>query len=484
MANAKDIINYLRAGYSCFWIKTHEPGRAYATLKDIIDGCERKDGGKYNIVRWDCTMEANPLTPIQGLKKKDPFSILFLMNFHWFVDKPPVIQTIQNLLDDFRHDGKALIVISPKNGLPEELSKDFLPMEFNLPDNNEIEEVVDFITESTDGKVKIKSKKQLEKIVNAAKGLTQVEIENVLSLSAVIERGFDENLIGNHKKDSIKKEGMLEVVDSDLSFDDIRGYDQIKKFVLNTISKEDSKGILILGPPGCGKTLFMKCLIGATGKIGLSLDFGKLFSKFQGETDKNIANAIKIIEAVGDCIVMVDEFEKQFAGAGGSGNLDSGVTIRNAGRWLRFMQDRPKGVYIIGTCNSFRGMPPEYLRPGRWDTSPFFIDLPNDDEKAEILEYHMKKNGIETKETAAELVKKIDMMDWTGAEIEALCRIARMMETDLESASNFVLPQAKTLREEIDALREWADGRTIPATSEIIKVCEDGGKKKARRKID
>jgi len=218
----------------------------------------------------------------------------------------------------------------------------------------------------------------------------------------------------------------------------------------------------------------MECLAGETQIPALSMDFGKFYSKYQGETEQHVDAAISIIKAYGRVIVMVDEFEKQFAGAASSGEGDSGVSRRATSKWLRFMSSRPKGIYIIGTCNTFIGIPPEYLRPGRWDASPFFIDLPTEDEREDILAYHLSKNNLKMKPN------EIPNMDqWTGAEIAACCHIASLMKLPMNKASEFVIPQAKTMEDEIRALRTWAKGRTIPATDINMN-----GIKKMVRQVD
>ena len=155
------------------------------------------------------------------------------------------------------------------------------------------------------------------------------------------------------------------------------------------------------------------------------------------------------------------EFEKQFAGAGSDGSLDSGTTRRATGRWLDFLQDRPPGVYIVGTANSFTGIPGEYIRPGRWDSSPFFIDLPTQEVKMKILKYYIKKAELSAPKKQKILGSM--MKDFSGAEVEALVHIANMRNTSLEDAAKCIIPQARTMSEDVNTLREWAKDRTIPA---------------------
>lgn len=456
MENALGIVSFLRAGYPLFWVRTFELGRAMRLICEQLSSYTRKDGNKWVPTIWDCSKGDNPMKPIEGLDAATDFSVVFAMNYHWFLNKPQTIQRIQNSLEMWKSKGKALVIVAPKFDIPLELTKDFMSMDFSLPEHNEAKDIIKYVCgEST--KV---DETTMTSVLNAVKGLTATEIENVCARSLVEHGVLNPKLISDHKNQMVEREGLLEVVKSTMTFKDIRGYDNLKKFAAATVKNPKSRGILTIGAPGTGKTLFMHCLAGETGIPTLAMDFGKFFSKYQGETEQHVDAAISIITAYGRAIVMVDEFEKQFAGAAGSGDGDSGVTRRATGKWLRFISDRPDGIYIMGTCNSFVGIPPEYLRPGRWDSSPFFIDLPTDDEREDILLYHLLKNGINMKD-----VDKPSMDMWTGAEIAACCHIASVMNIPMNKAAAFVIPQAKTMEAEITRLREWADGRTIPASS-------------------
>lgn len=474
MAESADrIVEHLRAGYSCFWIKTQEPRRAMESLQKTISSYQRKDGHSYVMGTWNCNESGtNPGKPLAALTEAKDFTVVVLQNYHWFIEKGNVVQYIQDHVEVWKSKGKAIVVLAPILKVPVELDKDFTLLDFDLPADEDISKTIDFISSHKED-INL-SDEGREKLVSACKGLTQLEMENVLSRSLVEKGDFDLPIIHQQKKALIEKNGFLEIVDPMYTFEDIKGYDQIKRFVMSTINKKESKGILIMGPPGCGKTHFMNCLAGSTGMLTVALDFGKMMSKFQGESDSNMDSVIATLKAVGRCILQIDEFEKQFAGAGSSGDTDSGVTRRVTGKWLRFMQDRPDGIYIIGTCNSFRGIPPEYLRPGRWDTSPFFIDLPNTEEKADIMDFYIDKFDLDPKQQWP------NMDLWTGAEIEACCSNASMMETKLTEAEVFIKPQAKTMEEEIQGLRSWAKDRTIPATS--ITVAPP--KKRKKRKLD
>lgn len=455
------LINHLRAGFSLYWLKTHEPNRVRSNIYKEIQEFKRKDGINYEIKEWVCSSNTNPQDSINSLLAADSknCTILFLYNLHWFL-KPMIIQAIQDAQPILSSKGSAIVVVSPKTEIPLELEKDMVLMEMDLPDEEEIQKTISFIAPET--LETPKDPKELQRIINSCRSLTATELKQVLALSLIETEGkkFSIEVINDYRAQAIQKTGFLDVIPGNMSFEDIVGYDSFKTFVLETIDNPEAKGVIAIGPPGCGKTSILKAIVGETGKFGLEVNMGKLFSKYQGETDANINTTIDIICALGNVFVLIDEFEKQFAGANSDGTTDSGTTRRATGRWLDFLQNRPEGVYVCATANSFRGIGPEYLRPGRWDTSPFLIDLPTHKTRMAILKYYMKAKGLKGKTSGLD--------GFTGAEIEALCHIAKMRGISMHEAEKSIIPQIKTMGDEIQAMRDWAKDRCISA-EEIIE---------------
>jgi len=469
MKNAEKIINYLRAGFSSFWIRTSEHEFVKEKVYPMITEFQRKDGGQYTVKEWNLIQSGNPVDAINQLEQSDDLTVLFAYNMHWFADNVQVVQTIKNQARLWSSQGKALICVSHTKKIPPELEKEFVLIDLPLPNGGEIESAVTNMGVDT-------SEDEEKQIINACKGLSRTELDNVLALSVVEGGGkYSIETINDHKAQVINKTGFLEVLPGELTYADMIGQENIKEFVGDTITNPRAKGIITIGPPGTGKTTLMKAIVGEFNKFGLSINMGSLFSKFQGETDQNINTAIEIISSIGDCLVLIDEFEKQFAGSQSDGTLDSGTTRRATGRWLDFLQNRPEGVYIVATANSFQGIPNEYLRPGRWDTSPFFIDYPTEQVADAVLTHYCKKQGITVKKS-----DKPDLTDFSPAEIEALVHIASMRGITLMQASDSILPQAKVMGESITQLREWAKDRTIPAEKfdPIVR------RKLKRRKVD
>lgn len=459
MITTNNIVEYLRAGFPVIWIKTDEPERVQ---REVIPVIEAFNEGYFSTGHWNLIDQKDPMNAIKILDEGPSESVMFAYNFHWFIDKPPIVQAMKNSAPIWASSGKHFVIVSHTVKIPPELEKDILVMDMELMTDTEITSTIEYIADNNYAP----SKKELPKIIRASRGLTRKELENVYSLSLVQHKRLDTATINDYKAQAISKSGYLKVLRTDKTFDSVIGYQEVKDQILETIDNPNAKGVMMVGPPGTGKTSLAEAITGQTGKFGVIVDMGKLFSKFIGDTDKNVDFVINTITTIGDCFVLIDEFEKQFAGASGEGAGDSGVTKRALSKWLNFLQDRPKGVYIAATANSFDGIPPEYLRPGRWDTAPFYIDLPSETTRLAILKHYA--TGDLAKGNLKNINKKLE--NFSGAEVEALVKVATMRHMSLLDAKRFIIPVAQTMSDKINHIRTWAQINCIPADNEIAEV--------------
>lgn len=217
------------------------------------------------------------------------------------------------------------------------------------------------------------------------------------------------------------------------------------------------KGVLLLGVPGAGKSHFAKTLGKETGRVTINMDFGNLMGGIVGETEQKTRDALAVIDAMEPCILFIDEIEKGLAGTSGH-NGDSGTSKRQGGMFLKWLNDHDSDVYVVATSNSINDLPPEFLRAERWDAI-FFVDLPHEEERVAILNIYRKFYSISDEDTQIP-----DIEGWTGAEIRSMCRLASSMEISLMEASQYICPIIKTMGEKIDALRNFATNRAIPAS--------------------
>jgi SpoVK/Ycf46/Vps4 family AAA+-type ATPase len=245
------------------------------------------------------------------------------------------------------------------------------------------------------------------------------------------------------------------------------------------------KGALLVGIPGCGKSLTAKAIATAWGVPLLRVDLGALKSKFVGESEGNLRKAFRVIEAIGRCVVWLDEIEKALQGAT-SGSADGGVSADALGAILSWMQERSGEAFVIATANDVEGLPPELLRKGRFD-DVWYVDLPTEYERELVLTATLRSYGRSTGSIDVRAAARA-REGFTGAELAALVPDAMFVAfadsereittADLLKAATTVAPLSKTASEKIDRLRQWAKGRARPANSTI--VAEIGEQKRTR----
>jgi SpoVK/Ycf46/Vps4 family AAA+-type ATPase len=243
----------------------------------------------------------------------------------------------------------------------------------------------------------------------------------------------------------------------------------------------------LIGIPGCGKSLTAKAIATAWSVPLLRFDLGALRSKFVGESEGNLRKAFRVIEAIGRCVVWLDEIEKALQGAT-SGSADGGVSSDALGAILSWMQERSGEAFVIATANDVEKLPPELLRKGRFD-DVWFVDLPNEQERALVLAATLGSYGRSTDGIDVRAVSRA-CAGFTGAEIAALVpdemfvafadNERSITTADLIAAASTVVPLSKTAGEKIDRLRAWAKGRARPATSNVTEI----GEQKRVRAID
>lgn len=492
MENINKLVTAIRAGYSYFYINTYEMNRTVETVCKTIADFTGKDGNKpFNPVTWDIASDLDPEKVMEYLEKGGLGTVVVAKNFNWFLKdelgsmNKGCVQFLQNNIDLFSSSvgRKILIIVSDSpfgEAIPKTLEKDFLSIEMGLPQRDEIKGLYDQIIQAASGSERFKapSKTIEEQTLLNCRGLTSTEITNALSYSLIESEGkIVPKIISRIRAQGIEKVSGIKIGEYTQNFDTLKGYDNIKTFTKATLMgdhSEEAKGILLLGPPGTGKTHFCRCLGNETGLEVYEMEIAQLFGGLVGESEKLMKAALDIVAANAPCILFIDEIEKALAGAGGGQN-DGGTTQRSMAQLLKFLSDsRPAGVYVVATCNNISNMPPEWVRAERWDCAPFFIDLPQTEEQEDILKYYQSVYKVKGSPKS--------MDGWSGAEIKSACRIAKMMGQNVSDVDSFIVPVSKTMKNEIEGLRKWADGKTIPAST-AMKTW-DGSETKKKRKMD
>jgi hypothetical protein len=506
---AADISALLRARNPLIYLITREEARAEALL------IEAASAAGYAVKTWDCAAGICEIggKAVDGLgDTQDPAAVLAVVKdaaegnntriegrTAWILrDMPywlsgPVGPTTQRALRNLarllpsikRDNAQALIILTPVSEIPPELAGHATVVELPLPDRTEIASILDAALGSlpTDMQATAAPNGARDSAVDAAVGLSGEEAAACYARSLVQLRRIDAPTVAKEKRRVIARERVLEWYDPiPGGLDAVGGLDLLKGWLVARKSAYSPKarayglpapkGCLLVGVPGCGKSLTAKAIATAWGVPLIRLDVGSLKSKFVGESEGNLRKAIKVIEAVGRCVVWLDEIEKALQGAT-SGSADGGVSSDALGTILSWMQERQGEAFVIATANDVTALPPELLRKGRFDEL-WFVDLPTQIERAAILGTALKIHGRNGKDLdAAAIVAATE--GFTGSEIAALVPDAlfvsfndgerELTTADLIAAAKTVVPLAKTAAEKIATLRSWAKGRARMATS-------------------
>jgi hypothetical protein len=371
-------------------------------------------------------------------------------NLHRFLNSAELVQVIQNALVKGKVERRFLVVVAPLVQIPPELEKLFVVLEHALPDNHQLMEMAQGLVDAgtLEGE-------KLQRIAEAASGLTHFEAESAMALSITRHGEIRPQVIIAHKAQALKKGSLLTLHRGSESFADLGGLEAVKDFCRKALQggRVKPRGILLLGVPGTGKSALAKALGNEVGRPTLQMDMGALMGSLVGQSEANLRQALRVAEAMGKVILHVDEIEKALSGVGGQG--DSGVSTRMFGTLLTWLSDHQSNVFLVATANDISKLPPELTRAERFDAI-FMIDTPGDQERATIWRICMGEFGIP--------VQAIPSADaWTGAEIRSCCRLSAMLGVPLVEAARNVVPVAVTNREAVDRLRTWATGRCLSA---------------------
>ena len=496
----RDLELRVRASFPCLYVVAREDWRCEQEIEKVA----KKLGVQYT--KWTATRgfdgKKDIFDPQDAIKKvMGQPGVFSFINFHRYLDDPQMIQTVKDLIQVGKAAGQTVVFVCNVWKLPDELQDDVSRVEFSLPDKELILERLDYLLSDNSLKSKVLAPEERDKIAEAALGMTTWEAENAMALSLIELGRIDYKVIATEKARAVAKSGILEFYQPGVSMADVGGLDNLKMWLTtrrNAFSKEakeyglpDPKGILLVGVPGCGKSLTAKAVASDWNLPLIRFDLGRLFQGLVGASEENVRRAIATAEAVAPVVLWIDEIEKGMAGAGGSGSTDSGVTARVFGTLLSWMQDRQRPVFVVATANQVQNLPPELMRAGRWDEM-FSVDLPSQKEREEVFKIHLKKRHRDPGNFKLDYLSQ-ESGQYSPAEIEQVIvkgmfkafSAGREVETeDLMEALAATVPLSVTRREDIDALRTWAQTRAVPASSaeppKISDAADAVGKRKLR----
>lgn len=425
-----------------------------------------------------------------AIRQKEP-SIFVFKDLHPFFDgagNAEVIRWLRDAIAAFRGTQKTILLMSPVLQIPIELEKEVAVLDFSLPSMSELNEV---LTQQLDAvRARRISTEAREKLLKAALGLTRDEAEKVYRKAYVTAGRLTEeevDVVLSEKKQLIRRNGILEYVEEDTTIASVGGLEELKHWLRqrsNAFTERareyglpQPKGMLILGVPGCGKSLIAKTTARLWGLPLIRLDMGRVYDgSTVGKSEANLRAALKTAESISPAILFIDELDKAFGGASGSADSDGGTSSRIFGSFLTWMQEKVSPVFVMATANRVERLPGEFLRKGRFDEI-FFVDLPNAEERQDIFRIHLSKRRRDIERFNLEQLANV-CEGFSGAEIEqaliaamyeAFAQEREFTELDIIAACKATSPLSKTMVEQVSALRDWARDRARPAAASIAE---------------
>lgn len=493
ISSAQQIEELIRARYILIYVVSTEEYRVLNTLAEIGKSRKRK------VLTWTCTkgLEAidgsesftdikDPLRALEFIGKYEDDGIFVLRDFHPYLQDPTVTRRLRDLNTEFKHGTthkRNVLLLSGILKVPQEIEKDIAVVDFDLPTREQIGQIVDNIISSVPH-IELAARtdpEAREHVIDAALGLTAEEANNAIAKALIRTRDLDMETIVHEKKHIIRKSGVLEFYETSQAMAGVGGLEVMKDWLkkrAKSFTQEardfglpSPKGILLLGIPGCGKSLSAKA-IGHQWQVPLlRLDVGRVFAGLVGQSEENMRKAIKTAEAVAPCVLWLDELEKGFSGTQSSGSTDGGTTSRVFASFITWLQEKQSSVFVIATANNVHMLPPELLRKGRFDEI-FFVDLPTAEERRKIAHIHISKKNRDA--DSFDLDKIVAATQgFSGSEIEQGIISALYdafedgvdIDTDrVVKSCQEIIPLSYTMKEGIDSMREWSKSRARAAS--------------------
>lgn len=495
------------AGYPLIYVVTDDERPVIETLQIIAD----QNSKKHQLYSWNRSTgiyNENGNTHHSGktsyhdvmnfAKSQTHNSIYVLQDFHACFDEKEMVlrlkDTVLNITVPMTENlalkryqtgngyhYKTLVITSPVLKVPEELNKLMSVVQFGLPGKKEVNAILDTIGEKSKD-VRRLTREEREKIVNASIGLTETEIVNAFTKSMIMNDGdIVAKDVAREKKQIIQKDGLLEFHEPQTGMEDVGGLQHLMAWVKKRKLAYDEdvrkrynlvlpKGLLMTGIQGCGKSHSVKAIANYLEMPLIRLDIGALMGMWVGESEGNVRRAIKLAESISPCVLWIDEIDKGVPSPQASNTHET--TKRVTSTLLTWLQEKEHPVFVVATANNIDHLPPELMRKGRFDEI-FFIDLPTEPERMEILRIHLTKKSLNPNDFQLEEV--LPYTDgFSGAEIEVLINEANFQaayagETlathHLIEEAKQTNPLSKTMGDKINAIREWATKNNVRKAS-------------------
>ncbi|HLP76125.1 MAG TPA: AAA family ATPase [Candidatus Paceibacterota bacterium] len=406
--------------------------------------------------------------------------LFVLLDFHPFMQDMLHVRQLKDIALTYTKHYSTVVLVGYALQVPEELKPYTAYFKLPLPTPDELRGIVlDAAAEwgAEHGRKDVQTtNKALDLLVRNLAGLTATDARR-LARKAIDDDGVisesDIPEVMRAKYELLGRDALLSFEYDTVKFTEIGGMTRLRNwldvrksfFLENDKTLDPPRGLLLLGVQGCGKSLAAKAAAGILGVPLLRLDFGVLYNKYYGETERNLRKALETAEVMSPCVLWMDEIEKGLAADGN----DDGLSRRVLGTLLTWMAEKKKPVFLVATANDITQLPPELVRKGRFDEI-FFVDLPNESNRREILTIHLRKRNLDPAQfDLASLVEATK--GFSGSEIEQAIVSAmysahaqsRVVEqTDLLAEIKQTRPLSVVMAEKVEEIRDWATARTVP----------------------
>lgn len=490
MTDKHDLGLLIRGHTPIIKLDTHEENRALDLLNSVstdtflpsfkwsvTDGLQRLD---INLEKQ--RDKADPQDVLRYIKASNLQAIYILLDFAPYLNDPINVRLIKEIAMTFDGNAGKLVLISHQLELPAGLSRMTASFQLKLPDNQVLENLIQDEASlwQQQNNTRIRSdRKTLQRLIQNLSGISFNDARRLIRNAIVDDGAITESdlpEVMQAKYRLLNRDEILAFEYETAHFSEVGGMTQLKQWLMQRqlafqnhqqlpTGLDRPKGILLLGVQGCGKSLAAKAVAGIWGIPLLRLDFGRLYDKYVGETERNLRQALQTSEVMAPCVLWIDELEKGIS----SGNEDEGTSKRILASLLTWMAENKHAVFIVATANQIESLPPELIRKGRLDEI-FFVDLPDLQTREQILHIHLKKRDIDINQLDTPALARASE-GFSGSEIEqavvSVCyasyasRQNKDTETFLEEIRR-TRPLSVVMAEQITQLRTWAQDRTVP----------------------
>jgi hypothetical protein len=421
---------------------------------------------------------------LQSIKRTTQPGVYLLLDFQPYLRYPMTLRLLREIVQRQDSAEHTLVLVGAGIELPGELAAAATRFEFALPDK---EALATMLREEAFRYSRDHGGRRVTVDADAARAIVRNLVGLTLDDARRIARKliYDDGAIGPNdlpelaraKHALLDRGGLLHFEYETAQFTQVGGLTRLKQWITQrrpaflgekqSVRLDPPKGVLLLGVQGCGKSLAAKATAGGFGVPLVRLDFGTLYNKYHGETERNLREALKSAEMLAPCVLWIDEIEKALSTSG----EDEGVSRRVLGYLLTWMAERKAPVFLVATANEVQQLPAELLRKGRFDET-FFVDLPDAVTRADVFRLHLARRGLDAGNYALDALAAASD-GFSGAEIEQIVvaalyaaaaeRSKAPTQAQLLTECANTRPLSVLMAEKVAALRSWARGRTVPA---------------------